>query len=128
VPGRTYGTQFDLDDLFRMDTVTRAEAAGKAITGGLSPDEVRFKYFDKGPTKGGASPMMQEQNHSLEALAKRDAGDPFAVTAPDRISAPAPPMAVEVKQPDVPPTSDMTAKVFAAMRRRQKAKWVPRAA
>jgi len=127
VPGRTYGTQFDLDDLFRMDTVTRAEAAGKAITGGLSPDEVRFKYFDKGPTKGGASPMMQEQNHSLEALAKRDAGDPFAVTAPDRISAPAP-TAVAVGQPDAPSTSDMTAKVFAAMRRRQKAKWVPRAA
>ena len=73
-----------------MDTMTSAAAAENAIVGGLSPDEVRFKYFDKGPTSGGASPMMQEQNYSLAALAKRDAGDPFAVTAPERITAPAP--------------------------------------
>ncbi len=33
--------------------------------------------------------MAQQQNYSLQALAKRDAGDPFAVTAPERITAPA---------------------------------------
>lgn len=87
-----YGTQVDLDDLFRMDTLTKADAAGKAIVAGLSPDEVRYKYFDRGPVANGAgaSPMMQQQNYSLDALHKRDTGDPFAVTAPERITAPAP--------------------------------------
>jgi HK97 family phage portal protein len=113
-----YGTQVDLDDLFRMDTLTKADAAGKAIVAGLAPDEVRFKYFDKGPVTGGASPMMQQQNYSLAALAKRDAGDPFAVTAPERITGPAPaPM-------DSNPADHQAAKTFAAaVRRKSQERW-----
>ncbi|WP_323008938.1 hypothetical protein [Paracoccus sp. (in: a-proteobacteria)] len=44
----------------------------------FSPNEMR-RRFDLGPKKGGDSPMLQEQNYSLEALAKRDARpDPWA--------------------------------------------------
>lgn len=79
IDGRQLGTEFDIDDLIWMDTVTRVTSAKTAIEGGgMSPDEARWKYHGLGPVKGGASPMMQQQNYSLEALAQRDANDPFA--------------------------------------------------
>ena len=34
------------------------------------------------PVPGGDSPYMQEQNHSLESLAQRDANEPFAKPVP----------------------------------------------
>lgn len=71
------GTEFDLDGLLRMDSVTQMEVMDKA-KGIFSPNEMR-RRFDLGPKKGGDSPMLQEQNYSLEALAKRDARpDPWA--------------------------------------------------
>jgi HK97 family phage portal protein len=84
-----YYTEFDLDGLLRMDTAARYEAKNKAIGGGwMSPNEAR-KGENLKPVKGGESPLIQVQNYSLAALAKRDAKeDPFATTpAP---SAPAP--------------------------------------
>jgi HK97 family phage portal protein len=71
------GTEFDLDGLLRMDSVTQMEVLEKS-KGILSPNEQRAK-LDKKPKAGGESPMLQQQNFSLEALAKRDAqDDPFA--------------------------------------------------
>jgi hypothetical protein len=62
-----------------MDTAGRMEAAAKAIYSGLSPNEVRKRYHDVGPVNGGDAVYMQQQNFSIEALAKRDAmDDPFA--------------------------------------------------
>lgn len=90
ISGKQYGVELDIDDLIWMDTMTKADAAGKAITSGLSYNEVRKRFYGKGPVKGGESPLSQQQNYSLEALAKRDAGDPFAVTAPERITGAAP--------------------------------------
>lgn len=74
-----YGTEFDIDDLLRMDTATQIEALTKATTGGLmKPDEGRKKLGLK-PTEGGDAVYLQEQNYSLAALAKRDAqADPWA--------------------------------------------------
>lgn len=79
VPGKTYGTEFDLDSLLRMDTATKVKTATDGIRGGLlMPDEAR-KKFDLKPVKGGNQVYLQQQNFSLEALAKRDAqDDPFA--------------------------------------------------
>jgi HK97 family phage portal protein len=79
-----YGTEFDIDDLVWMDTGTKTKAAQDGITGGgLAPNEARKKYFGLGPVAGGEAPYLQQQNYSLEALAKRDAGaDPFARTTP----------------------------------------------
>jgi HK97 family phage portal protein len=70
---KPYGTEFDLDDLLRMDTATKVKAAADALkAGGMSPNEARKRYFDLGPTEGGESPYLQVQNYSLSALAKRD--------------------------------------------------------
>jgi HK97 family phage portal protein len=78
-----YGTEFDIDALIWMDTATKTKAAHDAIAAGaLSPNEARFKYFGLGPVEGGDSPYMQQQYYSLEALAKRDAEEPFSKPRP----------------------------------------------
>lgn len=85
--GHTYGTEFDVDNLLRMDSITQMTVL-KESAGILSPNEQR-KKLDLKAAKGGDSPMVQQQNYSLEALAKRDAGaDPFG-TAPKPAPAPA---------------------------------------
>jgi HK97 family phage portal protein len=89
IDGRQLGTEFDVDDLIWMDTVTRVTSAKTAIEGGgMSPDEARFKYHGLGPTPGGKSVLAQQQNYSLAALAKRDAADPFAKPAPAPVAVP----------------------------------------
>lgn len=85
IDGRQLGTEFDIDDLIWMDTVTRVTSAKTAIEGGgMSPDEARWKYHALGPTPGGKSVLAQQQNYSLAALAERDANDPFAKPEPQR--------------------------------------------
>jgi HK97 family phage portal protein len=85
--GEGLGTEFDTDNLLRMDTVTQVTAIRDAVGAGvMSPNEGRGK-LDLKPVAGGASPYLQQQNYSLAALAKRDAqDDPFAPATP-----PAPP-------------------------------------
>jgi len=78
--GIQYGTEFDIDDLIWMDTRTRADAATKS-SGTLSPNEARQKFFGMGPVDGGESPMVQQQYYSLQALAERDAEQPFSKPA-----------------------------------------------
>ncbi|TPJ76199.1 phage portal protein [Mesorhizobium sp. B2-6-3] len=74
--GETLGTELDTDNLLRMDSVTQMEMLDKS-KGIMAPNEQRRK-LDLKPKAGGDSPMLQQQNFSLEALAKRDAGvDPF---------------------------------------------------
>ena len=69
------GAKVTISDVLDQD----GEAAAKAIYSGLSPNEVRKRYHDIGPVKGGDAVYMQQQNFSIEALAKRDAmDDPFA--------------------------------------------------
>jgi phage portal protein BeeE len=83
-------TEFDLDDLLRMDTATQISAIKDAVSAGImAPDEGRAK-LGLGPTEGGDSPYLQQQNYSLAALAKRDQqADPFAPNTPPA-NAPAP--------------------------------------
>lgn len=86
--GENLGTEFDTENLLRMDSSTQIDVASKATGAGIwSPDEAR-KKFDLSPVAGGGSPYLQQQNYSLAALAKRDAmADPFA-TAPAPGSSP----------------------------------------
>ena len=72
-------TQVDLDNLMRMDTASLYETNSKGVSGGwMAPNEARFRA-NYGPTQGGDAPYLQQQNFSLEALAKRDSKeDPFA--------------------------------------------------
>ena len=112
--GESLGTEFDTDNLLRMDTVTQVTAIQQAVGAGvMSPNEGRAKLELK-PVAGGKSPYLQQQNYSLEALAKRDAqDDPFAPAKP-----PAPPAqeaaADETPAEDSDPTDEEeTAKMFA---------------
>ena len=82
VPNRTLGTEFDLDDLLRMDTATKVKTAVEGLKGIFTPNEARAK-FDKKPKPGGDAVYMQQQNYSIEALNKRDQqDDPFATAKP----------------------------------------------
>lgn len=91
VTGKTLAIELDLDDLLLMDMSAKADAAQKAVQAGLSFNEARLRFWDVGPVKGGESPLAQEQNYSLEALAKRDAlPDPFAAKKTSEPTAPTP--------------------------------------
>jgi len=81
--GTPYGTEFDVDDLIWLDTVTRTKAAADAIgSGAMAPNEARKKWFGLGSVPGGDSPMAQQQYYSLAALAQRDRDQPFSKPAP----------------------------------------------
>ena len=84
-----YYTEFDIENLLRMDTAAQFDALGKAVGAAImSPDEARAKR-NLGAVPGGKYPYLQQQNYSLEALAKRDAlADPFAGAAKPPAAAP----------------------------------------
>jgi hypothetical protein len=91
-----------------MDTKTLVDTEAAAVKAGIkAPNESRFR-LNLGPTAGGDGPYLQQQNYSLEALAKRDAlPDPFATAKPP---APTPP------PPANPPAdSDADVEELAAM-------------
>jgi phage portal protein BeeE len=89
VDGATYGTEFDLDNLLRMDSVTQMEVIDKGKNT-FTPDEARAR-INLGPTPGGDVVYRQQQDFSLAALAKRDAKeDPFGSKAPAAPPAPPP--------------------------------------
>lgn len=104
-----YRVEFDLDDLMRMDSKTLAEVEGVKVQRGISaPNEARRK-FNQLPVVGGETPYLQQQNFSLAALAKRDAGeDPFGTAKPP---APAPAPAPEPDDDDE--GEDLDAEKFA---------------
>lgn len=70
--------EFNLDSLLRMDSVSQMAVLREGVGAGIyAPNEAR-KRFNLKPVEGGESPMIQQQNYSLAALAKRDAqSDPF---------------------------------------------------
>jgi phage portal protein BeeE len=86
--GENIGTEFDVDNLLRMDTTALINAEKDAVGAGIkSPKEAR-RRLDLKLVAGGNSPYLQQQNYSLEALARRDAQeDPFG-TAPARVPEP----------------------------------------
>jgi HK97 family phage portal protein len=68
---KSYGTEFDLAQLLRMDALSRFDGYEKAIKAGWqSPNEVRA-LEDLPPVEGGEEPIMQQQNWPLSVLAKR---------------------------------------------------------
>jgi HK97 family phage portal protein len=78
----TYGTEFDLDDLLRMDTATKVKTVIEGLKGLFTVNEGRAK-FDLKKIKGGDTVYLQQQNFSVEALNRRDqSDDPFALSPP----------------------------------------------
>ncbi len=82
LPG-TYSVEIDEEGLLRMDGAAKAEAWANLVKGMIAaPNEAR-RAFDLKPVSGGDSPLAQQQNYSLAALAKRDAKpDPFGTAKP----------------------------------------------
>ncbi|WKL57246.1 phage portal protein [Asticcacaulis sp. ZE23SCel15] len=73
------GTEVDVANLLRMDSAAQMDYLNKSA-GILSPNEQRAE-IGRLPVTGGESPMVQQQNYSLDALARRDASDdPFSKT------------------------------------------------
>lgn len=70
--------RFDLDALLMMDTKTLMETLKEGVGSAIyAPNEARKKLNLK-PLNGGDEGYLQQQNYSLDALAKRDAQpDPF---------------------------------------------------
>lgn len=78
--GEALGTEFDIDNLLRMDGVTQMEVLDKGRNV-MTPNEGRRK-LDLKPVAGGDSVYRQQQDFSLEALAKRDAQEnPFSANS-----------------------------------------------
>jgi len=83
IPGKKYRTEFNLDDLLRMDTAAMYKAEADVVGAGIKTIDEARKRLNLRPTKGGDAAYLQQQNFSLPALAKRDArDDPFAKEAP----------------------------------------------
>jgi HK97 family phage portal protein len=115
------GTEFDTENLLRMDSITLVTTIRDAVGAGvMSPNEGRSK-FDLKPVTGGESPYLQQQNYSLEALAKRDAQeDPFAPAKPPTPQ-PAPAATKPQEQPQPEPQKqfappELAMKIAAAAR------------
>lgn len=69
--GETIGTEFDLEGLLRMDSTAQMDVLEKS-KGKMTVNEQRKRLGLK-PVEGGNTVYLQEQDHSLEWLAKRDA-------------------------------------------------------
>lgn len=77
--GENLGTELDTENLLRMDAATQMDVLEKS-KGKLTVNEQRAK-LDRKPVEGGDTVYLQEQDHSLEWLARRDA-QPIEPAAP----------------------------------------------
>jgi HK97 family phage portal protein len=90
LPTKRY-TEFDLSGLLRMDQMAQITMLAEGVKSGIrAPDEARAR-LNLPPVPGGKYPYLQQQNFSLEALAKRDAQeDPFGMKPkPEPVAPPA---------------------------------------
>jgi HK97 family phage portal protein len=95
-PSASFGVEFDLEGLLRMDTSTRYKSYKDAISAGwMAPNEARH-CEDYEPVAGGDTPYLQVQNYSLAALAERDAEGPPSNSPPKAPPVPIP----DDSQPD----------------------------
>ncbi len=91
--------EMDLDGLLRMDSATKMKTTTDGVKGGIyTPNEGR-KIFNLAKLTGGDTVYLQEQDHALEWLAKRDA-EPIAPPAPK-------PTLVQAGPPDPPQPAPM---------------------
>lgn len=78
-----YEVEADLDGLMRMDSAAQVEMLVAAAGGAFMKTNEARRRRNLPPAKGGDTIYLQQQNYSLEALAKRDAReDPFATAKP----------------------------------------------
>lgn len=107
-----YSLELDLSGLLRMDPKTRAETREIDMrAGALMINEGRAQE-NRPPVPGGNTTYLQQQNYSLEALAKRDAqDDPFGTAKPE----PTKPSPSEDEDATVDDTEDTSEEDMAKM-------------
>lgn len=105
------GTEFDVDNLLRMDSATQVDVVQKS-KGVLTLDEQRRK-LDAGPVEGGNTIYLQQQDHSLAAIAARDAQLVAVANAPAE-----PPVDTPAPANDNPQAAAAASLALAAMVRR----------
>lgn len=108
------GVELDLWPLLRMDPSKQADYEAKLVGGAIkTPNEAR-KNFDLAPKEGGDAIYLQQQNYSLEALARRDAqADPFGAAQPAPAATEDPPPGVDAEESESRSETDK----IAALRR-----------
>lgn len=84
--GNAFGTEFDLDDLLRMDTATLITS--EKDSAGIKKLNESRKRMNLPPVKGGDTVYKQDQDHSVAWLALRDAQPPAPNTPPPAPAAP----------------------------------------
>ncbi len=105
VSGQTLGTEFDLENLLRMDSATQMTTLDAGVRAGLiAINEGRAK-INLPALKGGEQPYLQQQNYPLESLVNR--------TPPDE-STPALPAPAPKPDPGTPsgPDEEAQSKMF----------------
>jgi HK97 family phage portal protein len=112
-----YGSEFDLDNLLRMDSATMMATIKEGVSAGvLKPNEGRRK-LNYAPVPGGDTPYLQVQNYSLSALNRRDEAGPPPVT-PSPSPAIEPAKALPEASIDIASTAGaLFAKAFAELER-----------
>lgn len=105
-----YGVELDIDGLLRMDMGTLVETLKLAVGAGImAPNEGRYR-LNLPPVVGGESPMIQEQNYSLAAIAKRDAqADPFGTAQSAATEPAAPPESAEPTDEEIQDSAKLLA-------------------
>ena len=86
-----YGVTLDLDNLLRLDPLTRADIGTKRVGAGLSSPNEERAIEDRAPVKGGEEPFMQQQMFPLRVLATREFPEVAPTPAPTAPPAPAGP-------------------------------------
>lgn len=76
-----YGVDVDETGLLRMDEATTVNTLSAGVKGSILTTNEARKRLNLPPVAGGDVVTAQQQDYSLEALAKRDAADPFGQNA-----------------------------------------------
>ncbi len=101
-----YKVAFEVEELDRMDSAQKMDAATKGVIGGVySPNEARARFNLK-PVKGGEQIFLQKQNWPIDLLGSDQAATPPALPSP-------PPEPVSAKPP-----KELTARFAAAVQQK----------
>jgi HK97 family phage portal protein len=71
IDGRQLGTEFDLDDLLRLDSATLMGTLTQGTGAGIMAINEARKRVNLPPAKGGEEPILQQQNWPLSQIAER---------------------------------------------------------
>jgi len=96
-----FGTEFDTDNLLRMDSATMMSTLAVGTGAGLLKIDEARKRLNYGTVDGGDTPYLQQQNFSLTALAERDRNKPFAKADSGTQPTAATPVITDGKEMDV---------------------------